>query len=126
VKRKFRLTRSTDFKRVRRFGKSHAHPLIVLVALPNENEPTRFGIAAGRTVGGAVQRNRAKRMVREALRPLISQVQPGWDILLLCRQPILAAMLPDIQAALTKLLQRASLFKVVDGYGSSLGKTDTT
>jgi ribonuclease P protein component len=111
VKRKFRLTRSTDWKRVRRFGKSHAHPLVVLVALPDKSGLTRFGIAAGRTVGGAVQRNRAKRMVREALRPLISQVQPGWNILLLCRQPIIEAKLPEIQAALTRLLQRASLLK---------------
>jgi ribonuclease P protein component len=114
VERRFRLTRSNDIKRVRRYGKSYAHPLVVLVAFPNEGEAPRFGVIAGRSVGGAVQRNRCKRMLREALRPRIEIVPPGWDILLLARQPLNEATLAQIQEALASLLHRAHLEKMDD------------
>jgi ribonuclease P protein component len=109
VNRNFRLTQSTDFKRVRRSGKSYAHPLIVLVVLPAEGERTRFGVSAGRSVGNAVQRNRAKRLIREALRPLLPKVQPGWKVILISRKPILNANLTDIIICLYQLFFKANL-----------------
>ena len=110
MERRFRLTRSTDIKRVRSMGKSYAHPLIVLIVLPAEGERTRFGVTAGRSVGNAVQRNRAKRLIREALRPLLPRVQPGWKIILISRNPILNANLTEINSCLYQLFFRAKLF----------------
>jgi ribonuclease P protein component len=109
VNRKFRLTQSTEFKRVRRYGKSYAHPLLVLVILPNDEERTRVGVTAGRSIGNAVQRNRAKRLLREALRPILTQIRPGWKIVVISRKPILAATLLDIQTSLRRLLIRANV-----------------
>ncbi|HEX6305187.1 MAG TPA: ribonuclease P protein component [Anaerolineales bacterium] len=111
MKRRFRLTKSTDFKRVRRMGKSYAHPLLVLIAHPNDLDRSRFGVAAGRSLGKAVQRNRAKRRIREALRPLIPGVEPGWDIIILARGKLLAASFHHCQEALKDLLRRARLLK---------------
>lgn len=111
MNRKFRLTRSTDFKRVRRSGKSYAHPLVVLVALPNHSLHTRFAISASRAVGKAVQRNRAKRMLREALRPLMPEIQPGWDAILIARAPLVQAPLAKVQEGLLSCLRRADLIK---------------
>lgn len=110
MNRNFRLTQSTDFKRVRRSGKSYAHPLLVLVVLPAEGEVTRFGIAAGKSIGKAVQRNRVKRLMREALRPIITEIKPGWMILLIARNPIVDAKLTEIQTCLFQLITRANLF----------------
>jgi ribonuclease P protein component len=109
VKRNFRLTRSTDFKRVRRFGKSYAHPFILLVALPAEAERTLIGVSAGRSVGSAVDRNRAKRLIREAIRPFLPALQPGWNILLIARKPILQAQFTVIQSSLEILLTRGQI-----------------
>ncbi len=109
MKRRFRLTRSTDFKRVRRSGKSYAHPLIVLYQLASEQECVRVGVAAGRTVGSAVQRNRAKRLLRAAMSSLISQVSPGFDLLLIARSPLATATLDQTYSALLMLLRRAQL-----------------
>jgi len=114
VKRNFRLTRSTDFKRVRRLGKSYAHPLVVLVALPNDVGKPRLAVAAGRSLGGAVERNHAKRLLREAIRPNIPSIQPGWDYLLLARRPILAAPYLAISSAVIVLLRQAHLWKEAD------------
>ena len=109
VKRRFRLTRATDFKRVRRFGKSYAHPLIVLVSLPNEEMTVQVGIAASRSVGGAVDRNRAKRRIRSALEAIFPEIRPGWKIIILARKSILSAEFKEIQAALIRLLKEAGL-----------------
>ncbi len=109
MNRNFRLTQSSDFKRVRRFGKSYAHPFVVLVVLPAEGERTHFGVTAGRSVGSAVQRNRAKRLIREAIRPLLPKLYPGWKLILIARKSILEAKLGNIQTSLTGLLIRAQV-----------------
>lgn len=111
VKREFRLTRSTDFKRVRRTGKSYAHPLIVLQVKAGEHPGPRIGIAAGKTVGGAVQRNRAKRLLRAGLQPFLTQLSPGWDMVLIARAPIGHADFFQVQAAIQALLERAHLIE---------------
>jgi ribonuclease P protein component len=109
VQRKFRLTRSEDFKRVRRIGKSYAHPLVVLVAQPSESKHSRVGVAAGKTAGTAVDRNRAKRLLREAVRPLLPSIASGWDLILIARPALVTSSLTDTRNALTNLLTRASI-----------------
>jgi ribonuclease P protein component len=88
--------------------KFFAHPLIVLLALPNEQEFSCFGIAAGRS-WECVHRNRAKRLMRAALQPLFQRVAPGWDVILIARKPLLGASFPQIQSALTELSLRAKI-----------------
>jgi ribonuclease P protein component len=105
------LTSTTDFERVRRFGKSYAHPFIVLVVLPNEMDQSRFGISAGRSIGNAVQRNRAKRILRETVRPLIPGIAAGWDLVILARKPMANASFDEISTALTNLLSQARLLE---------------
>jgi ribonuclease P protein component len=109
VKTRLRLKRSADVKRVRRLGKSFAHPLIVLYALPNSLEMSRFAVSAGRTVGNAVQRNRAKRIIRASLAPLVPVINPGWDILIMARMSIASATSREVSLALVSLLERANL-----------------
>lgn len=109
MKRRFRLTSPTEFKRVRRDGKSFAHPLIVLIVMPNMDQSLHIGVAAGRTLGSAVQRNRAKRILRAALQPVLSEMTPGWDAILIARRPLLNADWVDVQGAVRATLQRAGL-----------------
>lgn len=103
---------------MRRYGKSHAHPLIVLIALPNQEENTRFGVAAGRSVGNAVQRNRAKRHLRHAVQQVLPVVKPGWDIVLIARRTIAEATFQQTVTALVDLLGRARLLQEVHDFKS--------
>jgi len=114
VKRKFRLTGSTDFKRVKRKGKSFTHPLVILIVDPGIENKTRIGISASRSVGNAVERNRAKRRMRASLSSLIDNVQPGWDLVFLARKPITEAPFEEIIKAEIQLLKRAKLFRYDD------------
>jgi ribonuclease P protein component len=118
VKRKFRLTQSKDLKRVRQSGKSYAHPLVVLIVLANEKDTCQIAVSAGRSVGNAVERNRAKRLLREALRPKIGQMAPGWDMMLIARHGAAHAKLVELDQILTNLLNRAGILKEVHDIGS--------
>jgi ribonuclease P protein component len=113
LNRRFRLTRTEDFERVRRQGKPYPHPLVVLIKLANELQRPRIGVAAGRSVGNAVKRNRAKRLLREGMRPLLTEIQPGHDIVLLGRTAINQASGAEVHQALAALVQKASLGKKV-------------
>jgi ribonuclease P protein component len=110
VQRSFRLTRSEDFKRVRRDGKSYAHPLVVLIAQNSDQPRVRVGVAAGKSVGTAVHRNRTKRLLREAMRFLLPNIASHVDLILIARPALLSASLADVRDALHQLLQRAKLF----------------
>ncbi len=115
MERRFRLNRSTDFKRVRREGRTYAHPLIVLIALPNDDQRVRIGVAAGRSIGNAVVRNRSKRLLRASMQGLLSEIKPGWNIVLMARQPMIVANYSDVREAVYGLLRRAHVIRVGDG-----------
>lgn len=109
MERRLRLRNARDVQRVYAEGKSWAHPLLVLVARPNGLDVSRVGITASRTIGSAVARNRARRLLREAARHLYSRFGSGWDVMLIARPDVLKVKEPEVQEALALLLQRAGL-----------------
>jgi ribonuclease P protein component len=96
---------------VRRLGKSYAHPFVVLVVHTNELAKVRVAVAAGRAVGGAVERNRAKRVLRAGIQPLLDGIAPGHDLLLIARIGIRGAKSTEAGEALQSLLSRAKLIE---------------
>lgn len=98
-------------KRVRRLGTSYAHPLVVLIFLNNDLAGTRYAVSAGVSVGNAVQRNRAKRLIRAALQELIPEVKDGYDIVLVARSPLAEADCQQTKEALQSLFNKAQLLK---------------
>jgi ribonuclease P protein component len=87
VKRANRLTRSRDFDAVHRRGRSVSSRYLVLYWLPQE-EPTdpRIGFAVPKVAGGAVERNRIKRQLREVWDARLDTVESGYDYVLIVRQ----------------------------------------
>jgi ribonuclease P protein component len=109
VRKKNRLTRSNDIQRVRRKGKSFAHQLVVLLRVPSSEQDFRVGIIAGKSIGGAVQRNHAKRWIRAAIQEISGHLLQGFDILLIARKSINQATYPEVVNTINKLARQADL-----------------
>jgi len=81
-----RLSRSADFDRVFRQGRSHAGRELVLYVFPRgESDAPRLGLSVSRKVGGAVQRNRVKRLLREAFALESDRLPAGTDAVVVAR-----------------------------------------
>jgi ribonuclease P protein component len=111
VRRDNRLTRSADVKLVQRQGKRISHNLLLMAALPNEEKGLRVAVSANRSVGGAVQRNRAKRVLRAAIQPLAAMIKHDTDIVLTAKRNILTEKSTAVESVLHELLVKANLLK---------------
>lgn len=112
MKRTYRLRRPDQFLRVRRTGRRWEEQLLTLNAAPSRRRVSRCGFVVGKRFGKAVDRNRARRRVREAVRLLYEQIAPGWDLVFVLRSPALTTIgFPELQSAVSQLLQRARVWR---------------
>jgi ribonuclease P protein component len=90
-----RLSRSGDFDRVYRDGRSHANRYLVVYSFPRSgDDDARLGISVGRKVGGAVARNQVKRMLRDAFWACEESLPRGHDFVIVAR-PEMAGVAND-------------------------------
>jgi ribonuclease P protein component len=103
------LRRKAEFEAIASAGSTRSTRLLVLKSLPRVQAPTRIGLSVSRAVGGAVQRNRVKRRLRELVRERYDELETGWDLLLIARPDAARATYPELREALGSLLRRSSI-----------------
>lgn len=75
----------------------------------SDRSETRIGMSTPRTLGGAVQRNRVRRRLRELIRERLGRIGPGWDLLLIARPAAGDASYAELGAAMDALLRRSNI-----------------
>lgn len=99
-----RIRRRPEFERVYGSGARVHGRFMTLVVLQNGGAASRLGVAATRKLGGAVVRNRAKRLAREVFRR--QKVAAGLDVVVIPRREMLDAPLPGLEAEYRAALER--------------------
>jgi ribonuclease P protein component len=97
VIRETRVRKRAEFDRIQKGGaRVSTRSFLLVVAGREDRKPARLGITASRKIGGAVVRNRAKRLVREAFRSLAELFPPGIDLVVIVRKPPGAMKVEDV------------------------------
>jgi ribonuclease P protein component len=110
IARDMRLRSKRDFERTRSRGRSWNNRLAVIVVNPNDLDHNRYGFATGKKIGGAVERNRAKRLFREAVRHEDPNLGQGHDIIFIARNSFRDdTSLDEVTEAVRNLTRRAGL-----------------
>lgn len=107
LKREGYLTKPQQYAQVYEKGNSWRNSLVVVKALPNGLDLSRYGFSVSKRVGKAVTRNRIKRLFREVLRRM--PVKPGWDIVFIARPAVAGTDFVSLEEAVGVLLSRAEL-----------------
>jgi ribonuclease P protein component len=103
-----RIRRRAEFQRVFDAGRRAHGRYLTIIAVPANTSATRLGIVASRKLGGAVVRNRAKRLIREVFRSHVS-LRSGCDLVIIPKPALLVAKLPDIANDYRTILRRLGL-----------------
>ena len=112
LNRALRLRKGSDFQRVRQQGRSITSRLLILAWVPNEVTTLRVGFVVSKRISKlAVKRNHIKRLLSEAIRPVLPEVSGNWDIVISARQAIISADLSTLQHDIVTLLYRARLLE---------------
>ncbi|GAC1364864.1 MAG: ribonuclease P protein component [Ktedonobacteraceae bacterium] len=110
LNRALRLRKNSDFQRVRQQGRSTGSRLLILAWAPNEQAVLRVGFVVSKRVSKhAVERNYIKRLLSEAVRPVLSVLPSGWDVVFSAKSQALGVDLPTLTQDVSQLLRRARL-----------------
>ena len=121
-RRRRRLSRSAEFERVYRQGRSKANRFLVLYAFPREEGSTdgpRLGLSVSRRIGGAVERTRVKRVLREAFWLEAERLPDGSDYVVVARPEAKALAEREGAGGVRRVLA-----ELVDGMGGAPGAAD--
>ena len=111
MQRQFRLRHSADFERVRTEGRAWRHPLVTMAVAPNALLHNRYGFIASRHLGGAVVRNRVRRLLREGVRQSAPRLKTGYDLTFIARNDIVGQPYSKVCSVLEELFKRANLWQ---------------
>jgi len=99
-----RIRRRPDFQQVYDRGTRVSSRFSLIFFLPNNRAAGRLGIAATKKIGGSVERNRAKRLIREVFRR--NKFAAGFDVVVVPRRVMLEASLATLEADYRATLER--------------------
>lgn len=108
-----KLKENRDFRRAYYKGKSFVSPYVVVYVNKNRTNDVRLGITAGKKIGKAVSRNRAKRLITAAFRSLLPRIDSGYDFVIVARTKILNVKSTEVASSLLKIFETSRVLKSI-------------
>jgi len=104
-----KIKQNSDFRRIYGRGRSFVHPAFVTYAVKNRYGKTRFGITVSKKLGGAVMRNRAKRLITAAFRDCLPTIKQGYDLVFVARSRIFSLKSTDVAKIMAEHFEKADI-----------------
>ena len=104
------MLRTADYRKVYAEGRRRNLDFLVAFLRANGRPASRVGLTVPRSLGGAVERNRLKRRLREAVRKHWQELEPGWDVVINPRPTAKSAKFPELEEAIRKLFLHCAGF----------------
>lgn len=111
------LRNNWEFHRAYRRGKCVAGPVLICYCFKGKGRRTRIGVTAAKKIGSAVERNRARRVIKEAYRSICPQVAQGWDLVFVAREGTGKKKSPEIALLMQTQLKKAGALANVPSAG---------
>jgi len=106
-----KLKLNSEFRRIYGRGKSFVTPAFVAYAFKGKTDNVRLGITVSKKIGGAVERNRAKRLLTAAFSAVSGEIESGWEFVLVARSRILKTKSQDLALKLKTFLLEEGIIK---------------
>ena len=111
------LKQNKDFRTLYYRGRSQVSPFLVTYVRKNKLGVCRIGITTGKKIGKAVQRNRCRRLIREAFRMLSPAIQGSWDIVFVARVRTASASMQQVKTAMEGHFRALSMLGTTNSQG---------
>lgn len=105
------IKENREFQRAYKRGKSFVSPFVVTYILKNKENNLQIGITTGRKIGKAVQRNRARRVIRAAYSKIYPELKSGYNIVFVARTKTVYSKSYEIEKALRAQFKKAGILR---------------
>ena len=110
MKRIVKLKENRDFRRAYNKGEAFVSPYFVVYILKKRTEKVRLGITVSKKIGGAVLRNRAKRVITAAFRECLPNIAVGYDFVIVARTRVVTVKSTVISEILKSYIIKAGIW----------------
>ena len=111
LKQQYRLKKKYQFNYVYRVGKTCHGKFLLIVFSPSKNKNVKIGVSVSKKIGNAVKRNRARRLLREAISKHLDEIKVNYNIILVAKQAIDGQKLDAVHGDVLAVLEKAELIK---------------
>ncbi|MBR2805444.1 MAG: ribonuclease P protein component [Oscillospiraceae bacterium] len=110
-KERHTLNRNYEFQRVYHRGKNFVSPILVTYVFKKRDGGINYGISASKKIGCAVERNRARRIIRAAALNCFKDIEGSYDIVFVSRRATVNAKSTEIQTIMAEQLKEAGVIQ---------------